>query len=166
MFTVLNAQNIPGFQKINIKSLYSIQVPSYLNSVSNLNNIASLQYNNPSKEVYVIVIDESIQNLENSNLKLNLSIYFKMASFNIASGLKNFNIKNIKNKNKGNLQIIQAEFDGVLKNNNVGIYYKVAIIKSPTHFYQIFTWTLVKFKNQYTGVFQNMIDSFEVMKSF
>ncbi len=160
MVTALSAQQDMDLQNISIGGKYSIMVPRVMVKTTSLNDIASLQYNAPEKELYSIVIDESMSSLLNSNLKLNLGIYFKMACFNIATGLADFNIIKITASTRGNLQIMQSEFTGFLKSNNIGIYYKVAVIQSPTSFYQIFTWTLKNQQEQYQDVFQSMIDSF------
>ncbi len=160
--TGLNAQT-PA-QNVNVKGLYSMDIPAGLSKTTKLNNLASLQYFNPSKEMYVIVIDESVSDLAKSNLKLSLSIYFKMSVFNIVTGLKDSNVADIKNDTRGNLRILQTDLEGKLKANDVGIFYRIAIIKSPTHFYQIFTWTLQSKKNESEPVFQQMIDSFAEVK--
>ena len=156
----VSAQDGSESQNITIGGKYAIQLPAYMAKTTSLNSIASLQYNDTTKELYVIVIDETFKSLEAANLKLNLSIYFKMACFNIATGLKDFNISNISNKTRGNLKIMEAEFSGFLASNNVGIYYKVAVIQSPTQFYQIFTWTLKNQQEQYQELLQKIIDSF------
>ncbi len=158
LVTGLNAQS--SMRNVTIKGLYSISVPDSLKTTNKLNNIASLQYFNPSKEMYVIVIDESIQDLARGNLKLNLGIYYKMAVFNIVTGLKDANVEKVKSSNRGNLKIYQTDLEGKLKGNNVGIYYKIAVVQSPTHFYQIFTWTLKSQKYEFNSTYQQMIDSF------
>jgi hypothetical protein len=158
LLTGLNAQS--SMRKVSAKGLFSISIPATLKSTTKLNKLASVQYYNPSKEMYVIVIDESISDLAKANLKLSLGIYFKMAVYNIITGLKNSNVDTAKSSTRGNLRILQTDLEGKLKGNDVGIYYKIAIAKSPTHFYQIFTWTLSSQKFEFGPLFQQMIDSF------
>jgi hypothetical protein len=160
--TGLNAQD--QMRKVTAKGLYSMSIPTNLQSTTKLNKLASIQYFNPSKEMYVIVIDESIKELAGGNLKLNLGIYYKMAVFNIVTGLKDANVGQAKNSSRGNLKILETELEGKLGTNNIGIYYKIAVVQSPTHFYQIFTWTLKSQKFEFGPVYQQMINSFTEMK--
>lgn len=162
LLTGLNAQS--KMQKVTAKGLYSIDIPTGLSKTTKLNKLASVQYYNPSKEMYVIVIDESLSDLAKGNLQLSLGIYFKMSVYNIITGLKDANVDTAKRSTRGNLRILQTELEGKLKGNNVGIFYKIAIVKSPSHFYQIFTWTLSSQKYEFGPVFQQIIDSFTQLK--
>ena len=55
---LLSCSKEEEFKKIEVKN-YALQLPSYLSKTNDLNEDASLQYQNPFRELYIIVIDES-----------------------------------------------------------------------------------------------------------
>ena len=49
------------FKSISINNEYSVKLPKHMKEAKNLNDEASLQYQNIFKEVYFVVIDEPIE---------------------------------------------------------------------------------------------------------
>src|SRR5690606_23595679 len=62
-FYTISCQNSNTFETINVKD-YSVDIPTSLSKTENLNQEASLQYQNLLKELYIIVIDESKKQVE------------------------------------------------------------------------------------------------------
>ena len=64
ILTLISCETGDKEQNITIGDKYSISIPSFLTKVNNLNDDASLQYQHAWKEFYVIVIDETIEEMQ------------------------------------------------------------------------------------------------------
>lgn len=141
--------------EIRIDEKYVITLPSFLTKGNDLNNEASLQYQNLMKEFYVIVIDESVKDFENAlavnnlseSIENNIEAYSDLVLKGFEATLR------VKKKSKDNyttingmparLLTINATIDGL------DAYYSIAFIKGEKNYYQIMTWTLEKHEGQY-----------------
>jgi hypothetical protein len=54
------------FKTITIPNQFSLDIPNSFEKVNNLNEAATLQYQNALKEFYVIVMDESKETFDNA----------------------------------------------------------------------------------------------------
>jgi bifunctional DNA-binding transcriptional regulator/antitoxin component of YhaV-PrlF toxin-antitoxin module len=144
-----NSCNSKKEEVIKINNNYSITIPSYLTKTNKLNDIASLQYENTSKELYVIVIDESIEEMQNTlsvnkltNLYSNdingysdliMDLFEKQCPPYYKPEILETKIKNLPTR----------IFTFKAKVNEKDIFYKTAFIQGKKRYYQITTWTLL-----------------------
>lgn len=154
------------FKKIEVKN-YALQLPSYLSKTNDLNDDASLQYQNPFRELYIIVIDESKQEVEQA-ITLNELEDIYSNDFNgyvellTASLESNIAFKNKKEKDTviNSLEAKLLKFEGKIEDYDV--FYEIAFVNGVTNYYQIMTWTLLNRKSDYEAVMDKMIYSFKV----
>lgn len=132
---------------------YSLDVPTYLSKTTEFNPEASLQYINVDKAVYIMVIDQSKSELEATGVEVTLKDYFDLATLQFET------FEAPDQRTIHGMNAIQTEAVGFMNTHHV--FYKMAIVESETHFYQILAFTLLEQKEQYAKELQNMIDSFE-----
>lgn len=128
-----------------------------------LNDAASLQYLNAAKETYVIVIEDSKEQLlavgspfESPNEFLD---HFKMSFADASSSLGTEKQLNIN----GN-PAIQVEITKPFKDYNV--YYLITVIEGDKHFYKMLAWTIESYKEQYQDDFKKVASSFRDNSEF
>ena len=147
---------------VKIKNKYSLELPSFLSEVQSLNPAASLQYQNPLKEFYVIVLDEPKTDFANPDV-INLEEYKNMLRANLEENLEHPSFSPIRdtvlNGLKAKLFSLSDKTDGI------EIYYQFAYIESKTDFYQILTWTLENRKDKFSKDMDKIIASFKTLKS-
>lgn len=148
---------------------YSLSVPDYMTENKKLNEDASLQYANVFKEFYVIVIDETHGAIDSSftdNFAAepyeDTTLFGTFANFMSANYTNK--IENVKDKNEKSFTIAgmparQISFNG--NTSNLDIFYNVTFVEGKKHYYQIFTWTMSKYKEQYLPEMDKMISTFK-----
>lgn len=152
---------------IKIDNKYSLMVPSFLTKVSNLNEDASLQYQHAWKEFYVIVIDESISDVQTaleenyltSKYSNDINGYSSLLlnSFEqaISVSSKSHILDTLVNNMPAKLLTIKGRVEGI------DAYYSLAFIKGQNKYYQIMGWTLANKEYQYRDKMEKMIYSFK-----
>lgn len=136
-----------GFSTQQGGHCYSMEIPNYLTRTYQLNNVATLQYQNTSKEAYVIVIEDNKDHLESLGMKFIDSKDF----------LEDF----INNYKKGALNrktndILQFETNGnghaqvelFWNEDNMDFYMLITAVETRTHFYKIMCWTTSDFSDK------------------
>lgn len=142
-------------QTITIGDKYSISIPSFLTKVGNLNDDASLQYQHAWKEFYVIVIDETIDEmqkaLEDNNLTESYTNDVKGYSNLLLDGFeqtvtvsrKSEIVDTLVNGMPARLLTINGRVEGI------DAFYSLAFIQGKERYYQIMAWTLSNKEYQY-----------------
>ncbi len=155
-----------GNETVIINDRYSMDIPGFLDRTTDLNEDASLQYQNIFKELYVIVIDESAAEFQKALVDNGLdSLYtddlagysdLLMLGINMElgnSGETEFEEKNI-NGLDARLLNMETQFDGM------DIYYQFAYLKGKEYYYQVMAWCLANRKSEHQQAMDNMINSF------
>ncbi len=148
------------FTSVKVNEKYTIAIPDYLKPCTDLHKDASIQYQNPEKEVYAIVIDERKKLMADYDLDYDLDLYYK----NIASQAFIESIKNGKISPPGRQEIdghkaLITEITGNI--NGTDVYYRMGIIETPYAFYQLLAWTRTENKEKYMADMIKMIESFK-----
>ena len=148
---------------------YFLKVPSHMTKATDLNDQASLQYQNLYKELYIIVMDENKQLVKQSLLFSGLTDadsdafngYVKLLSTNLEKAVK---MKNKAEKDTviHSLQAKILKFDGEV--DGIKIFYKTAFINGRDNYYHITTWTLQEKKTTHEATMDKMICSFKLRK--
>ena len=154
------------FKSIKVND-YSISLPDFLSEGKDLNDDASLQYQNLFKEFYIVVIDESKESFKDAIeinelediYESNFDGYTKLLIGNLEAAVTFKNKKEIETKING-LPAKILEFEGNV--DGIDIYYQVAYIDGITNYYQIMTWTLADKKETYKETMDEMFQSFKV----
>jgi hypothetical protein len=153
-------------QKVVIENKYSLEVPSFLVKATDLNEQASLQYQNVYKEFYVIVIDETKADVFNaltqneltekytSDFKgysnLILDNYYTNIEISQKSEVSDFTVNNLPAKKI----TIEGKYAGV------EAFFCISLIEGKDRFYQIMTWTLKNKKDEFKDDMDKMIGTF------
>jgi hypothetical protein len=153
-------------QKIVIENRYSMEVPSFLVKATDLNKEASLQYQNVFLEFYVIVIDETknevLKSITDNNLSGDYSQdfngYCKLIFDNYLNTLEIKNKSEISEYTINGLKAKKITIDG--KYGGVEAYFYISLIEGKDTFYQIMTWTLQDKKDKYSGDMEKMVNTF------
>lgn len=153
------------FKTITIADKYSLDIPDSFEKADNLNDEASLQYQNAFKEFYVIVMDEPKATFDTAvttnavNMTPDLEGYYKAIQLNLKNAIKNikiFNEKNTKiNGRKAKVFSVTGNVEGY------DIFYRYALVQGKKDYYQIMLWTEQKNGVNYLATMDQCIDSFK-----
>lgn len=156
------------FDTKKVNNLYSIDIPDFMVSTSDLNDEASLQYNNLYKEKYIIVLDEDkdtlIADLKNFELyddNQTLIDMFSEAkeSFIIDEASVIGEVSRKSTKINGMAATI-TEFDSNVAGIPEAVTYYLAFVEGEDHLYTIMAWTLTSRKADFKDEAMKMIESF------
>lgn len=156
---------------VQINNEYSISLPKYMKAAKNLNDEASLQYQNVFKETYVIVIDEDKQEFIDTFKELDvydsaLSVIENYRDAQVRSMTENMTVKSegkpISLKiNSRDAQSIQI--DGSIEGVKGDIAYFLTFVEGDSKVYMIMGWTLANRKEKYSKTFDTMARTFKVI---
>ena len=152
--------------KITIADKYSVELPEHLTETKDLNDEASLQYQNVLREFYTIVIDENKQELYDvidesealSDYTKNLNGFCKLVidGMVLNAGMENQTIEKDQVINGLPAQILSTTL-GV---DGYEVFYKIAMIEGKNDFYQVMTWTLASNEETNKGEMEAILRSF------
>lgn len=124
---------------------FTMDIPAYMTKTYELNDVAPLQYQNTSKEAYVIVIDDSKDQLES------LGIKFIDAKDFLLNFIKNYK-KDANSRKTSSITEFQSNRNGhaqvelTWKDENIEYFMLITSVETPTHFYKIMCWTIMENK--------------------
>ena len=155
-----------GSQEVVIEDRYSMNIPAFLERTTDLNEDASLQYQNISQELYIIVIDESVEEfrmalVENgldSLYSFDLQGYSDLLMLGINMELGQFEGNDFEERTINGLSARVLQMDAVY--DEMDIHYKFAYLKGTDHYYQVMTWCTAAEKEKHRQVKEDMINSF------
>jgi hypothetical protein len=156
-------------QTIKVEGRYSIDLPSSFTKTAGLNNDASLQYQDISKELYIIVIDEPKSVMEEiltahdleSDYTQDLEGYSQLIIDGMDPSITIDSISDFREGKINNLRSRELFMQGVT--GGYRIYWKFAFVEGKNRYYQIMVWTLADNKAEHEGTLQNIISSFHEM---
>jgi hypothetical protein len=162
---VLACQQVEKKQLVTIQNRYSLELPDYLTQTTDLNEDASLQYKNSSKDLNVIVIDESkaaMQKvLEENNLLDQFpndlggyaNILLEDLTLNINSVATPTVIDTLINGMPAKVTTVSGILDGT------SLFYSVGFIEGAASYYQVMAWTLAEKQAEYQEQMKRIIYS-------
>ncbi len=144
------------FMEKKIGHVYHVSIPDYMTKTYSLNEAATLQYLNAAKETYVIVIEDSKEQL------LQAGIPFKDPVEFYDHFAQTFTDETCQISPKQSLKIngnpaVQVEITKPFGAYNV--HYLVTVIESGTHFYKMLAWTIEDYKDKYLLDFKRIASS-------
>lgn len=164
-----SCNSVSGTKSEKVGGRASIMVPTSMSVTNGLNEGAVFQMQNTFQELYIIVIEEDIQEFNNiissnsSSFEGNYSPDFKGYSDLVTFYLKenlNLNEKVVPKLDSINgLSASISEFVGVV--NGLDVFYKLACVKGKDKYYQVLTWTLVSRRDRHLESMNAMINSFK-----
>lgn len=154
-------------QTVNIEHRYSLDMPKTFKPAKGLNEDASLQYQDPVRELYVIVIDEPkdvlATSLEANSLYDAYSNDLKGYSQLIIDGMdSSVSVKEMPPFEDTVINGMKAKlvsFEGV--SSGYRIYWKLAFIEGKNRFYQVMVWTETARRKKHEAKMTGIINSFK-----
>lgn len=120
-----------------------VEVPGTWSRDQKLNDVAILQAANPISEMYVIVISESKEDFADTTT---LDDYVSLSHDGLAKNVSEADSKTPVPTQVSGHSAREYQLSGTV--DRVKVVYLCTVVETPTHFYQILTWTLPsRFKN-------------------
>lgn len=151
---------------------YKITIPKHMTVSTELNDDASLQYQNIYKELYVIVIDEpktdfiktfSDPEINEYDDKLTPEKNYRMVQMKSMKEKMTLRAEpSVKKTTINGLDAEIVDFTGNVEGVASDIYYKLAFVEGTKNLYMIMTWTLDSDKNKNNEEMDGMINSFKL----
>ncbi|MNK10907.1 hypothetical protein D3C87_289400 [compost metagenome] len=154
-------------QTVNSDGDYTMELPLSFTKANDLNDGASLQYQNTFKELYVIVIDEPktelIKALKKNSLETTYNNDLKGYSELIVDGMDASiaveKLPDFKDTTINGLNARLLSFEGLTSGNRV--YWKLAFIEGNNNYHQIMIWTKAENQKKYEKEMAAIINSFK-----
>lgn len=122
--------------------VFKINIPDYMVKTYELNDVASIQYQNSTKEAYIIVIEDAKDQLESLGIKFTDSKDF------LDEFVKDYKIDN-ENRSLKNATQFKANGNDCSQvelywtEEETDFFMLITAIESKTHFYKILNWTIL-----------------------
>lgn len=154
-------------EEVVIEGRYKMKVPTTMSAVTDLNDEASLQFQNIFKELYLIVIDEDISEFNISIVDNGIDDVYSQDLDGYCNLLIDVFTEDVVTSNQtefidltiNGLSARQIEIDGEV--DGIPVYYCYTFIEGEKNFYQILSWTLLEKKEEHTKMLKKMPLSFE-----
>ncbi|MCC8188991.1 MAG: hypothetical protein LIP08_16235 [Bacteroides sp.] len=150
-----------------MEDMYSISLPGYLSETKDLNEDASLQYQNLGKEFYVIVIDDLKSDMQDILEEYELlEIYpndLEGYSNLIWDGFEeDMDIQKITDPTDDRINGMSVKYRKInAVTEGMDVFYYFVIVEGKERFYQILTWTLTERQRKYEEEMKHIIYSFK-----
>jgi hypothetical protein len=126
--------------------IFRMNIPDYMVKTFDLNDAASLQYQNTQKEAYVIVIEDSKEQLEKLGMK-----YTDAKDF-LGFFAKDFHADK-EERTLGEVTEFDvlpnkfAQTELIWKHDDIKFFMIITTVESPTYFYKVLCWTTLEYKD-------------------
>jgi len=143
-----------GLKEKEVKGRFTISVTDYVRETDKLHPKGVFQYSSPYRTVYLLVLDTA-------KTGLTLAEYGQIATNQIATALADSSITPIDSITSINgANALQYELEGNITNER--IWYKLAVVEGPEHYYQVLGWTIMQRKEKYGKDIGDMVGSFSI----
>lgn len=137
---------------------YTLDIPDYMVSTFNLNDVASCQYESTNKVAYTIVIEDSKAKLEDLGIKfINTTEFLSQFTNEYMIDALDRNLGKttefVENGNKHS----QAELNWTLEGDKY--FMIITAVETKTHYYKILSWSLVQNKDSLYNDFMRISKS-------
>jgi hypothetical protein len=155
---IIACKHSTTFKEIDISNRYSIQVPAYMHVTDELlPGIASLQYENDSAKVYLLVIDTARAGMREGSLK---AFYDSAVS---QPALESAQISPAKFMKVDGDSAYTSEMTGSLNGStadSMKVFYKIEVLASKDRFYQVLMWTRQSKADELKADMEKVLSSF------
>ena len=145
-----------NFDEKEVGHVYHVSIPSYMTKTNSLNTAASLQYLNAAKETYVIVIEDSKEQLLDAGIPFNGPTDF-FEHFESSFADQSSTVSPIDELKINGNPAVQVEITKPF--GDYKVCYLVTVIESESHFYKMLAWTIEDYKERYMADFKKIAES-------
>lgn len=156
-----------AYTEIVHEDKFSVEVPSTMEKTRALNGDATLQLQNVSEELYLIVIKESkseIDELFQAELGEKEDIFAQFSETTLeylTSSLDALEPSELKLLDPTINKLPARTVDFTARIGGLDVYYKFASFEGEENYYQVLTWTLKEHQDKNQEAMDKMIDSFK-----
>ncbi|MFT5859757.1 MAG: hypothetical protein ACI865_001861 [Flavobacteriaceae bacterium] len=155
------------YNNVEIANLYAMDLPDFMTVATELNDQASLQYSNPYKEKYIIVINESKDEFVEIFKSLDMYDDEKSIVDNFAEQQYNFmkeesNIVSeteMRSLKTNGMKVRSIDFDANVAGIPETVSYFYGFVEGEENLYTIMAWTAKGKKDSYKEEVEKMIKS-------
>lgn len=158
------------YDVVKIEDLYSMKIPTFMTVTDQLQEDASLQYNNPFKGKYITVLDEEREEIlsfmkdygvyDESKSQLENYVDTRL-NYLAESGIEVSNQTELKSEMINGRKAYSTVIDANVPDVAQDITYFFTYLEGKDHFYMISSWTLFNRKDSYTEEVGTMVKSFK-----
>ncbi len=158
-------------RRVFINDQYSLLLRNHMVKAVDLNDDASLQYDDIVEELYVIVIDEPSNDFMKTFIEANdwndsMSVaenYRRVQVASMSEKIKLSKEPTIQKHFAGTLPIEIVDFQGIIEGVDEPISYKIAFLEGGKNLYMIMSWTLANMQKQHQKEMLEMLTSFRLV---
>ncbi len=155
---------------VTVENNFSLSLPKFLKEVDDLNAAASLQYQSGIKEFYVLVLDESKDEVhaginENNLAEIyenNIEGYSKLIVENFQQGLAEPDFSETIDTIINGLPAKLTSVKGIVE--DIEIFYSLGVYEGEENYFQVLTWTLESRKDKYKSKMKKILCSMKDLK--
>ena len=156
------------FNTVTINKEYEVQIPKYMKATNDLNDQASLQYQNIFKETYFVVIDEPKDEFKKAFLELGeyndslpLIANYKDVQLNFfKESLTDYEFISETTKKINGKNTEEISFNGKIEGVIYNIGYILTFVEGKEKVYMLMAWTLADKNDKYQETFEYISNSF------
>lgn len=150
-----------GLSTIQGGHCYTVEIPDYMTKSFQLNDVATLQYQNTSKEAYVIVIEDAKDHLQNVGMKfVDSRDFLEYFVSDYKKGSDNRELSDISEFKSNSNEHAQIELKW--SEDDLDFYMLITAVETDTHFYKIMCWTTSEYadmlKDDYLAISRSLKD--------
>lgn len=120
---------------------YTVDIPDYMAQTFDLNDVATLQYQNVNKEAYTIVIEDNKTQLEILGVKfVNPADFLKQFVDSYMVDVADRRVSGVTEFISNNNKHAQQELNWTLEGSK--FFMIITVVETKTHFYKILCWSL------------------------
>ncbi|MFT5724060.1 MAG: hypothetical protein ACI9JN_001177 [Bacteroidia bacterium] len=160
------------FDLVNINDQYQVALPSFMSEASNLSEDASLQYQSLFKELYTVVVDESLSEFKDGYQEIDyyddaLSVLDNYVKIQYESIIEELDITSDVVQKSVKINGLPAriiEFDAKVEDIDVPITYYYTFYEGDDDLYLMLSWTLKSRRTKYQPVLEKIAKSFRLIQ--
>lgn len=168
LFSSCNSNEDVTFERVSSRNGYAIDVLSSMEPSTSLNDEASLQFFDQKRQLFMIVLDEDKQEMndafeENEELLDYYSVDFEgYASFLLDNFAYSMEIKREVEIKDTTINNRPAKLIGLVSElEGTDIFYSLAFVDGVEKYYQIWTWTYASLEKEHTPLMNKIALSFK-----
>lgn len=151
-----------GTQRVEVDSVYAVELPGWLESHNELHDFAGLQYGSEAEGVFVLGICEEKADLKQINLHYTLRDYEWFVRQNMKRKLDTLRPLRSDTLPVGGVPAICSSFIGLQKGDStqLEVYYELGVYETEHHFCQLVAWTRETERAELEPELRSIITSF------
>lgn len=155
------------FTLVKVPNKYSIQVPKYMVRAPELNQYASLQYQDKSKGTYLIILDEdsTAKKVISKAMALSggsvLQYYRKQKMNQLETDLKISKQHSNQLLKINGMEAELVNIDAKVKGVKTDVAYFLTFVEGKKSLYMLMGWTMASQRKKYQNTFEQIAKSFK-----